>query len=67
MKMVSIDKGKLESISCDIGVIFTSSGVIGFFFNFSLSGSVSTVIVGVFFILFGIKEDRDGDRDGTRN
>ena len=58
MKMVSIDKGKLESISCDIGVIFTSSGVIGFFFNFSLSGSVSAVIVGVFFILFGIKEER---------
>ena len=67
MKMVSINNEKLEGVFCDIGVIFTSSGVIGFFFNFSLSGSVSTVIVGVFFILFGIKEDRDGDRDGTRN
>ena len=63
MKMVSIDKGKLESVSCDIGVIFTSSGVIGFFFNFSLSASIFAVIIGFFLILFGIKEDRDGTRN----
>ena len=64
---VNITPISQETLSSFSLFILTSSGVIGFFFNFSLSGSVSTVIVGVFFILFGIKEDRDGDRDGTRN
>ncbi|CAC9519244.1 hypothetical protein [uncultured Gammaproteobacteria bacterium] len=63
MKMVSIDKGKLEGVFCDIGVIFSSSGVIGFFFNFSPSASILAVIIGFFLILFGIKEDRDGTRN----
>jgi hypothetical protein len=40
-----------------MGVIFTSSGTIGFFFKFSLFGSIFAVIIGVFFILFGIKEE----------
>ena len=61
--MISIDNEKLESVLRDIGVIFTSSGVIGFFFKFSLFGSILAVIVGVFFILFGIKEDKHGARN----
>ena len=63
MKMVSINNEKLEGVFCDIGVIFTSSGVIGFFFNFSLSGSVSAVIVGVFLYYL---ELRRKDDHGTR-
>jgi hypothetical protein len=46
-----------------MGVIFTSSGTIGFFFKFSLFGSIFAVIIGVFFILFGIKEDKHGTRN----
>jgi hypothetical protein len=38
--MVSIDNEKLESVFRDMGVIFTSSGTIGFFFKFSLFGSI---------------------------
>jgi hypothetical protein len=30
-----------------MGVIFTSSGTIGFFFKFSLFGSIFAVIIGV--------------------
>ncbi len=63
MKMVSINNEKLEGVFCDIGVIFSSSGVIGFFFNFSPSASIFAVIIGFFLILFGIKEDRDGTRN----
>ncbi|CAC9450490.1 hypothetical protein [uncultured Gammaproteobacteria bacterium] len=61
--MVSIDNEKLESVFRDMGVIFTSSGTIGFFFKFSLFGSIFAVIIGVFFILFGIKEDKHGTRN----
>ncbi|SEH87888.1 hypothetical protein [Bathymodiolus azoricus thioautotrophic gill symbiont] len=63
MKMVSINNEKLEGVFCDIGVIFSSSGVIGFFFNFSPSASILAVIIEFFLILFGIKEDRDGTRN----
>jgi hypothetical protein len=55
--LLSIDSKKIEEVFRNLGVVFISSGAIGFFFKFSLFGSISAVIIGIIFILFGVKEN----------
>lgn len=56
IKATKVDDNKLEEVFRNVGVVFISSGAIGFFFKFSVLGSISVVVIGAIFALFGIKE-----------
>lgn len=58
---MKIDQNKLEEASRNLGVVFASSALIGFFFEYSFIGSVFAMILGISFILFGIKESKNGN------
>jgi hypothetical protein len=53
---MKIDLDKLEDVSRNIGVVFTSSGILGFLLNYSLLDSFIAIFFGILCIIFGIKE-----------
>lgn len=59
--MQKIDNKKLEEVFRSIGVVFVSSGFLGFVLEYSFLDSLYAIFLGILLIFFGIKEDKNGN------
>ncbi len=59
--MIRIDSSKLEEVLRNIGVVFVSTGFLGFVLDYSLIESFVAIFLGIFIIYFGIKESDNGN------